>query len=77
MDIGTILGLVAVAILVRLAVGSLFKSWYSLKEGTGHEIDLEALQRGYSRPHGAIDPGTIERLERLLKEEAEREHPES
>ena len=72
MDIGTILGWLLVAILFRFVIGYSMKSWGRRKEGSGHEVDLNSIGRGHY-----VDLAAIKRIERLLKEEAEKEHPES
>jgi hypothetical protein len=47
-------------------------SWRHRDEGTGHEVDLDALQRGNPNRGGAIEPDTISRIECLLKEDADK-----
>lgn len=48
-------------------------SWRHRNEGTGHDVDLDALQRGNPNRGGAIEPETISKIERMLKEQAEKE----
>ena len=52
-------------------------SWRHRNDGSGHEVDLDALQRGNPNRGGAIEPGTVSRIEHLLKEEADNKQSNS
>jgi hypothetical protein len=65
--------ILAIAFLLLLLVAIVYngvKTWKDRKKGFGREEDLNKLGRPGPRSGGSMEPGTIERVEKMLKEQA-------
>jgi hypothetical protein len=70
MDIGTIIGYAAIALLFWFFVNHIIKMWFRRDEGTEHEANLNIIGRRGPLSGGDFDPNTISKIERMLKEQA-------
>ncbi|MFI5201623.1 MAG: hypothetical protein ACHQNE_04505 [Candidatus Kapaibacterium sp.] len=74
MDAGSLIGYACLGLLLWGVVRFTMGTWFRRKEGTGHDVDLDTIGHRGSWSGGDIEPDTISKIERELKERAEEEN---
>lgn len=69
-----IIAILGFSSLLWLLIRRGMETWYRRNEGTGHDVDMESL--GISLV-GKFEPKTIGNIERMLKEQVEKEEKNS
>ena len=77
MDIGTIVGYACLGLLLWAVIRFTMNTWYHRMDGTGHDVDMDILGHRGARGGGDMELGTIQHVEKLLKDEAEKEQSDS
>jgi hypothetical protein len=70
MGIGPIIATVCFLLLLFAFIMRGISNWRSRKTGTGSDVDLSTVGHRTPKGGGDIEPDTISKIERMLKEEA-------
>ncbi len=75
MEIEAMIGYACIGLLLWAVIRFTMNRWYHRMDGTGHEVDLNIIGHRGSWSGGDIEPDTIPKIERMLKEEANSDSP--
>ena len=73
MDTFSIIAFIGFGLLIWYFVNDAMKTWYRRNQGTGKDVDLDEVGHRGSWSGGDVEPDTVTKLERELKEQAEQE----
>jgi hypothetical protein len=71
MEFGSIIGYACLGLLLWGVIRFTLNTWYHRMDGTGHDVDLNTIGHRGSWSGGDIEPDTITKIERELKEQTD------